>query len=91
MNSDEMLLELQKLRSAIQNTEAAAASARDAAARAESRCDQAASVALGAVESMRHFQSALEAGHAQMGEMLAAQRKLVNIVSMLASPLKIAE
>jgi hypothetical protein len=54
------------------------------ATRAEERSADAAAIALGAVESVRHFQNALESGHAQMGEMLVAQRKMVNIVELLA-------
>jgi len=73
----DMTEELEVLRRSVAHAE-------EKASRAEERAESAASIALGAVESVRHFQNALEAGHAQMGEMLVAQRKMVSIVEMLA-------
>lgn len=73
----DVMKELDELKTAVAHAEAKAS-------RAEARADQAASVAMGAVESQKHIHAALEASHAQMGEMLAAQRKMVNLVEMLA-------
>lgn len=53
--------------------------------RAEAKADRAAEVALGAVETIKHFQAAAEHGHAKEGEQLAAMRKMVNIVESLSS------
>ena len=77
MTDPAFMEELKVLKAAVAHAEARATQAQD-------RADHAASVALGAVESIKHFQSALEAGHSQMGEMLAAQRKMVGVVEMLA-------
>jgi hypothetical protein len=55
------------------------------ASHAEKRADDAASVALGAVETIKHFQKAAEHGHAQTGEILAATRKMVGVVETLAA------
>lgn len=43
------------------------------------KADHAAEVALGAIETIRHTQSALEHGHAQTGEMLSAMRRLIGM------------
>ncbi len=55
--------------------------------RAEAKADQAAEVAMGAVETIKHLQAAAEAAHAREGENLAAMRKMVNIVEALSRPL----
>lgn len=52
--------------------------------RAENKADAAAEIALGSVETIKHFQTALEHGHAKESEVLAATRKMVNIVESLA-------
>ena len=52
--------------------------------RAEAKADRAAEVALGAVETIKHFQSAAEHAHAKEGEQLAAMRKMVNMVETLS-------
>lgn len=50
----------------------------------EAKVDSAAEVALGAVETIKHFQSAAEYAHAKEGEQLAAMRKMVNMVETLS-------
>ena len=54
------------------------------ASQAVVRADRAAEIALTAVETQKHFQAALEGSHTQMGEMLAATRKMTGLVETLA-------
>jgi len=53
--------------------------------RAEAKADRAAEIALGAVETIKHFQSAAEHSHAKEGEQLAAMRKMVSVVEVLSN------
>ncbi len=52
--------------------------------RAEAKADRASEVAMGAVETIKHFQTAAEHAHAKEGEQLAAMRKMVNMVETLS-------
>lgn len=74
---DMMQEELKDLRTAVEHAEAKAS-------RAEERADQAAAVAMSSLEGQKHFHAALEHAHAQMGEMLAAQKKMMGVVEVLA-------
>jgi len=51
---------------------------------AESKAETAAQVALGAVETIRHMQSAAEHSHAKEAEQLSAMRKMVAMVESMA-------
>lgn len=51
---------------------------------AEEKADKAAEVALEAISVQRSLQTALERGHDQMGEMLAASRAMVRLTESLA-------
>lgn len=53
-------------------------------AAAEAKADRAAEVALAAVATHRSLQIALEKGHEQMGEMLAATRQMAALTESLA-------
>jgi hypothetical protein len=48
------------------------------------KADHAAEVALGAIETVKHQQSAAEHAHAQTAELLAAMRKLLAMTESLA-------
>lgn len=52
--------------------------------RAESRADDAAELALGMVESVKHFQGALEHGNRREADILAATRQLVSTVAAMS-------
>lgn len=74
----DLQMQLDELRSHVKAAEATAH-------RAEDRAAQASSIALAAIENQRHAQTALEASHTQMGEMLAMTRKMTNLMETLAS------